>query len=100
MENRLAELWSIMEFLNPGLLGSASTFRRRFEVPIEQYRDVDAAARLRRATAPFILRRLKSDRSIIRDLPSKIETTVDCRAHARAGNSLSSHRGRHVGAHR
>ena len=79
VENRLAELWSIMEFLNPGLLGSANGFRRRFAVPIERYRDVDAAARLRRVTAPFILRRLKSDRSIIRDLPSKIETTVDCR---------------------
>ena len=78
VENRLSELWSIMEFLNPGLLGSANGFRRRFEVPIEKYRDADAAARLRRATAPFILRRLKSDRSIIRDLPSKIETTVDC----------------------
>ena len=79
VENRLSELWSIMEFLNPGLLGSANGFRRRFAVPIERYRDTDAAANLRRATAPFILRRLKSDRSIIRDLPSKIETTVDCR---------------------
>ena len=48
-------------------------------MPIEQYRDVDAAARLRRATAPFILRRLKSDRSIIRDLPDKLETKVYCR---------------------
>ncbi len=79
VENRLAELWSIMEFLNPGLLGSANAFRNRFAVPIERYRDGDAAASLRRATAPFILRRLKSDRSIIRDLPDKIETQVDCR---------------------
>jgi non-specific serine/threonine protein kinase len=79
VENRLAELWSIMEFLNPGLLGSAAGFRRRFAVPIESYRDRDAAARLRRLTGPFILRRLKSDRSIISDLPPKIETTVDCR---------------------
>ncbi len=79
VENRLTELWSIMEFLNPGLLGSATTFRHRFAIPIERYRDADAAAVLRRATAPFILRRLKSDRSIIRDLPDKIETQVDCR---------------------
>jgi non-specific serine/threonine protein kinase len=79
VENRLSELWSIMEFLNPGLLGSANAFRTRFAVPIERYRDADAAATLRRVTAPFVLRRLKSDRSIIRDLPEKIETQVDCR---------------------
>lgn len=79
IENRLSELWSLMEVLNPGLLGSAAGFRRRFAVPIEREHDTDAAARLRMATAPFILRRLKSDRSIIRDLPPKIETTVDCR---------------------
>jgi len=78
VENRLAELWSIMEVLNPGLLGSASAFRRRFAVPIERYGDDDAAGRLRRATAPFILRRLKSDRAIIADLPEKLEMTVYC----------------------
>lgn len=78
VENRLAELWSIMEVLNPGLLGSANAFRQRFAVPIERYGDDDAAGRLRRATAPFILRRLKSDRSIIADLPDKIEMTVYC----------------------
>ncbi|MGH2513512.1 MAG: DEAD/DEAH box helicase, partial [Candidatus Limnocylindrales bacterium] len=78
VENRLAELWSIMEVLNPGLLGSATGFRRRFAVPIERYGDDDAAGRLRRATAPFILRRLKSDRSIIADLPDKLEMTVYC----------------------
>jgi len=78
VENRLAELWSIMEVLNPGLLGSANAFRQRFAVPIERYGDDDAAGRLRRATAPFILRRLKSDRAIIADLPDKIEMTVYC----------------------
>ena len=78
VENRLAELWSIMEVLNPGLLGSATAFRQRFAVPIERYGDEDAAGRLRRATAPFILRRLKSDRSIIADLPDKLEMTVYC----------------------
>ncbi len=78
VENRLAELWSIMEFLNPGLLGSAARFRERFAVPIERYRDADAASRLQRATRPFILRRLKTDRSIIDDLPDKLEMTVLC----------------------
>jgi non-specific serine/threonine protein kinase len=78
VENRLAELWSIMEVLNPGLLGSANAFRQRFAVPIERYGDDDAAGRLRRATAPFILRRLKSDRAIIADLPEKLEMTIYC----------------------
>ena len=78
VENRLADLWSIMEVLNPGLLGSANAFRQRFAVPIERYGDDDAAGRLRRVTAPFILRRLKSDRSIIADLPEKLEMTVYC----------------------
>jgi SNF2 family DNA or RNA helicase len=55
VENRLAELWSILDFLNPGVLASAHTFRARFAVPIERYADEDAAARLRHATRPFLL---------------------------------------------
>ncbi|HZD00340.1 MAG TPA: DEAD/DEAH box helicase [Actinomycetes bacterium] len=78
VENRLAELWSIMEFLNPGLLGSAGAFRSRYAVPIERDGDEQAAAGLRRATQPFLLRRLKTDRSIIADLPSKVEMKVLC----------------------
>jgi SNF2 family DNA or RNA helicase len=78
VENRLAELWSIMEFLNPGLLGSASAFRDRYAVPIERDGDEQAAGRLRRATQPFLLRRLKTDRSIIADLPAKLEMKVLC----------------------
>jgi non-specific serine/threonine protein kinase len=78
VENHLSDLWSIMEILNPGLLGSASAFRQRFAIPIERYGDEDAAGCLRRATAPFILRRLKSDRAIISDLPDKLEMTVLC----------------------
>ena len=61
VENRLSELHSIMDFLNPGLLGSAKGFRERFATPIERYRDAAATARLRQATGPFILRRLKTD---------------------------------------
>jgi SNF2 family DNA or RNA helicase len=78
VENRLAELWSIMEFLNPGLLGSAGAFRSRYAVPIERDGDEQAAAGLRRATQPFLLRRLKTDRSIIADLPAKLEMKVLC----------------------
>jgi non-specific serine/threonine protein kinase len=78
VENRLSELHSILDFLNPGLLGSASSFREQFATPIERWRDGAAAARLRGTTGPFILRRLKTDKEIIGDLPEKIEMRVDC----------------------
>ena len=78
VENRLTELHSIMDFLNPGLLGPAATFKRCYATPIERWRDQHATERLRRATGPFILRRLKTDSSIISDLPEKIEMRVDC----------------------
>ena len=78
VENRLAELWSIMDFTNPGLLGSAERFRTAFAVPIERHGDAEAAERLKRITAPFILRRLKTDSSIISDLPDKLEMKVWC----------------------
>ncbi|WP_433292462.1 SNF2-related protein [Actinoplanes sp. CA-030573] len=71
VENRLAELWSILDFLNPGVLASAHTFRARFAVPIERYGDEDAASRLRHATRPFLLRRVKADPAVIDDLPDK-----------------------------
>jgi superfamily II DNA or RNA helicase len=78
VENRLSELWSIMEFANPGLLGSFARFRERFAVPIERWRDPDAAARLRRIASPFMLRRTKSDPAVAAGLPPKIEATVAC----------------------
>jgi SNF2-related domain/SNF2 Helicase protein/Helicase conserved C-terminal domain len=78
VENHLGELWSIMEILNPGLLGSESSFREHFAVPIERYREEDAAERLRTLTRPFVLRRLKTDRSVIADLPDKLEMKVVC----------------------
>jgi superfamily II DNA or RNA helicase len=78
VENRLTELHSIMDFLNPGLLGPAATFKRCYARPIERYRDEHATAQLRQATGPFILRRLKTDKQIIGDLPEKIEMRVDC----------------------
>jgi len=78
VENRLSELWSIMHVLNPGLLGSSRSFRDRFAIPIEREHDEQATERLRKITAPFMLRRLKSDKSIIDDLPDKIEVTEHC----------------------
>ncbi|MEI8131928.1 MAG: DEAD/DEAH box helicase, partial [Leptolinea sp.] len=73
VENRLSELWSIMQFLNPGYLGSFESFRRYYALPIERFRDKEAAGRLKKMVSPFILRRLKSDPSVIQDLPEKIE---------------------------
>ncbi|MFC7546170.1 DEAD/DEAH box helicase [Plantactinospora sp. GCM10030261] len=78
VENRLADLWSIMEFANPGLLGPASSFRKSYAEPIERHGDAAAAERLRRITGPFVLRRLKTDASIISDLPEKLEMEVLC----------------------
>ncbi len=78
VENRLSELWSIMEFLNPGYLGSAEGFRKRFSLPIERYNDKEAGIKLRSIVSPFILRRLKTDPAIIKDLPDKIEMKAHC----------------------
>ncbi len=78
VENRLSELWSIMEFLNPGILGSERSFREHFADPIERGGDDEAAAKLRRITGPFMLRRLKTDRTIIADLPEKLEMKEFC----------------------
>ncbi|HMI92834.1 MAG TPA: DEAD/DEAH box helicase, partial [Polyangiales bacterium] len=78
VENRLAELWSILEFANPGLLGPLERFRRELAVPIERYGDEQAAARLRKMVSPFVLRRQKSDPAIIADLPPKHEMKVFC----------------------
>ncbi len=78
VENHVGDLWSIMEFLNPGFLGSQTAFRRRFFVPIQANRDPEAIERLRRLTGPFVLRRLKTDKSVIADLPDKLEMKVYC----------------------
>jgi len=73
VENRLSEYWSIMDFANHGLLGTAKKFDDDFAKRIQRYNDVECAQRLKRITAPFIMRRLKSDKTIISDLPDKIE---------------------------
>ena len=76
IENRLLELWSILAFVLPGYLGNEAYFKEHFANPIEKYRDPDAALELRQRVGPFILRRLKTDRSIIQDLPDKNEMKV------------------------
>jgi SNF2 family DNA or RNA helicase len=78
VENNVGELWAIMEFLNPGFLGNAAEFRRNFLLPMQKYGDGDAAGKLRKLTAPFILRRLKTDRTVLQDLPEKMEMKVFC----------------------
>jgi len=78
VENNVGDLWSIMEFLNPGFLGSQTAFKRSFFIPIQANRDPEAAQRLQRLTGPFILRRLKTDPKVIADLPEKNEMKVFC----------------------
>jgi superfamily II DNA or RNA helicase len=78
VENRLVELWSILDFLNPNLLGSQSAFKKQFATPIERYGDQAATDLLRRVTAPFVLRRMKTDPNIAPDLPEKITSTRYC----------------------
>ncbi|MFU8803297.1 MAG: DEAD/DEAH box helicase [Bradymonadaceae bacterium] len=78
VENRLLELWSIMHFLNPGMLGTAKAFHERIALPIESGGSEDRAELLRRVTGPFIMRRLKTDRRIITDLPEKLEFKEYC----------------------
>ena len=79
VENSLMEYWSVMEAANPGLLGSATSFRDEFAAPIENDHSYEVAERFKRVTAPFIMRRMKTDKSIISDLPEKITTDEFCR---------------------
>lgn len=78
VENRLSELWSLMEFLNPGYLGSQSAFRSKFTLPIERYHQAEPATQLKGLVQPLLLRRLKTDPTIIQDLPEKNEMKVFC----------------------
>ena len=74
VENRLTDLWAILDWTTPGLLGKLEAFRRGVAVPVERYRDKDATARLGRLTRPFLLRRRKIDPGIAPELPRKTET--------------------------
>ncbi len=75
VENRVGDLWSIFDFINPGLLGGRAAFGRMCK---QMNTSEQGYAPLRRLVAPYILRRLKVDRSIVADLPDKVEMTAHC----------------------
>ena len=76
IENRLMELWSIMDFVNPGLLLDGRTFFNKYEYPIMKNDDELKKQQLHQVISPFILRRMKTDREIIKDLPEKQEIKI------------------------
>ena len=78
VENHVGDLWSIMDFLNPGLLGTREAFRKTFLLPIRNHNDQDTNARLQAMCAPFVLRRMKNDPELELNLPDKIERRVAC----------------------
>ena len=78
VENRLNDLWSIIDFINPGYLGTIEEFKENYGTSIERYHDQERTDTLRRLLSPFILRRLKTDPKIISDLPQKMEMKVYC----------------------
>ncbi len=73
VENRLLDLWSIFNFLNPGYLGKEAQFRKSFEIPIQKDNDRVKSSTLKKLVEPLILRRVKTDQSIINDLPDKVD---------------------------
>ncbi|MDR3142670.1 MAG: DEAD/DEAH box helicase [Tannerellaceae bacterium] len=73
VENRLSEFWSIMDFTNKGYLGTLKTFKEDYATPIQVFNDEQVVRKFKKITAPFMMRRMKSDKTIISDLPDKIE---------------------------
>ncbi|GCE05265.1 DEAD/DEAH box helicase [Dictyobacter aurantiacus] len=78
VENRLRDLWSIFNFLNPGYLGKEAQFRKNFELPIYKDNNALQSTTLKKLVEPFILRRVKTDKRIINDLPDKVEQKMYC----------------------
>ena len=78
VENRMSEYWSVFDFANKGYLGTLKKFKDEYAKPIEADRDLEKLERFKKITAPFIMRRVKSDKSIIKDLPEKIEQDQYC----------------------
>jgi hypothetical protein len=78
VENRLTDLWSIFAFVNPGLLGGVTQFKRQLATPIERFRDPQAVEKMQRLTSPFILRRRKSDPGVAPELPPRIVLRSSC----------------------
>ncbi len=76
VENRLSDLWALLDWTTPGLLGTLESFRQHVAIPIEREQDEVVTARLSMIVRPFLLRRRKSDPDIVPDLPPKTETDV------------------------
>ena len=78
VENRLTELWSIFDFINTGYLGSLKEFQKSYAIPIERFKEKSRAAKLKMSVSPFVLRRLKTDKSVISDLPDRVVINDYC----------------------
>ena len=78
VENRLTELWSIFDFINTGYLGSLKDFQKSYAIPIERFKENSRAAKLKMSISPFVLRRLKTDKNVITDLPEKMVINDYC----------------------
>lgn len=78
VENRLTELWSIFDFINQGYLGSLKEFQKSYAIPIERFKENSRAAKLKMSVSPFVLRRLKTDKHVITDLPEKMVLNEYC----------------------
>ncbi|MDR1167324.1 MAG: DEAD/DEAH box helicase family protein [Heliobacteriaceae bacterium] len=78
VENRLTELWSIFDFINQGYLGTLKEFQKSYAIPIERFKENSRAAKLKMSVSPFVLRRLKTDKNVISDLPEKVALNDYC----------------------
>ena len=79
VENSLEDMRALFDFIIPGYLGSAEAFRKKWRIPIELHGDAESAEAFQKITAPFLLRRLKTDPAVISDLPEKVITPQYCR---------------------
>src|SRR5574344_860430 len=78
VENRLTELWSIFDFINRGYLGTLKEFQKSYAIPIEKFKEISRATKLKMSASPFVLRRLKTDKHVISDLPEKMVLDEYC----------------------
>lgn len=78
VENRLTELWSIFDFINHGYLGTLREFQKSYAIPIERFKENSRASKLKMSVSPFVLRRLKTDKHVITDLPEKMVLNDYC----------------------
>ena len=78
VENRLTELWSIFDYINSGYLGTLKEFQKSYAIPIERFKETSRASKLKLSVSPFVLRRLKTDKNVISDLPEKMVLNDYC----------------------